>query len=278
MAATSASRHFFDDGSNDDDREDGRRASVALPWGLDDMHIDEVRALCRDVVAARQNTRLTHEELHRVLNAFGLPILPALKALSEDQVAGVASVIGFPVVVKLASPVSSHSSEACAALNVTNEAAARDAFRQLAARFPEALRRGSESAIVVQPMIIGAETLIRVTTDPLCGRLLVFGLGLQTDLLREVAFRLAPSFSDTNRGVKSSWSPPGGVPSIDVEALRDVLRRVSAMSASILEIQDIVLDPLIALPAGHGCRIADAMVSVGTRRLNSCCSGLSRSG
>jgi hypothetical protein len=36
------------------------------------------------------------------------------------------------------------------------------------------------------------------------------------------------------------------------------------MSASVPEIQELDLNPLMALPAGHGCRIVDARIKVGT--------------
>jgi hypothetical protein len=49
----------------------------------------------------------------------------------------------------------------------------------------------------------------------------------------------------------------------DIDALRDVLLRVSAMSTAVPEIQELDLNPVIALPTGHGCRIVDARIKVG---------------
>ena len=54
-----------------------------------------------------------------------------------------------------------------------------------------------------------------------------------------------------------------GRPAADVAALRDVLLRVSVLSASVPEIHELDLNPVIALPAGHGCRIVDARIKVG---------------
>jgi hypothetical protein len=36
------------------------------------------------------------------------------------------------------------------------------------------------------------------------------------------------------------------------------------MSAGVPEIQELDLNPVMALPAGHGCRIIDARIKVGT--------------
>jgi len=74
-----------------------RREPLGLPWGFDDAHADEARALCRDIVAARGDTWLTQEELLRVLNAFGLPMVPSPAAHSEEEAAAVAALIGFPL-------------------------------------------------------------------------------------------------------------------------------------------------------------------------------------
>ena len=250
-----------------------RSEPPGLPWGFDDVHVDEARALCRQIVAVRGETWLTPEELQRVLNAFGLPIVPSPMARSEDEAAAVAAIVGLPVVLKVSSPEILHKTEAGAVLvNLTTESAVRAAFRQLAARVPDALRPGSESAIVVQPMIAsGVETLIGVTADPLFGPLVAFGLGgVQVEVLRDVAFRIAPlTDKDADgllHGVRGFTLLQGyrGKPAADIDALRDVLLRVSVMSASVPEIQELDLNPVMALPAGHGCRIVDARIKVGT--------------
>jgi acyl-CoA synthetase (NDP forming) len=245
---------------------------AGLAWGFDDTHPDEARALCREIAAARGETWLTPEELTRVLNAFGLPMVPAPVARSEDEAAAVAAIVGFPVVMKISSPEILHKSEAGAVIvNLTTEAAVRAAFRQLAARVSDALRPGADSAIVVQPMVIGGlETLIGVTADPLFGPLVAFGLGgVQVEVLRDVAFRIAPltdkDADDLMHGVRGFALLQGyrGRPAADIDALRDVLLRVSALSVGVPEIRELDLNPVIALPAGHGCRIVDARIKVG---------------
>jgi acetyl coenzyme A synthetase (ADP forming)-like protein len=244
-----------------------------LPWGFDDVHADEARRLCREIVAARGDTWLTPEELTRVLNAFGLPLIPSPIARSEDEAAAVAAIVGMPVVLKVLSPEILHKTEAGAVLvNLATESAVRTGFRQLAAKVPEVLKPGAESAIVVQPMITnGIETLIGVTADPLFGPLVAFGLGgVQVEVLRDVAFRIAPltdkDADDLMHSVRGFTLLRGyrDKPAADVDALKDLLLRVSVMSAGVPEIQELDLNPVMALPAGHGCRIIDARIKVGT--------------
>jgi acetyl coenzyme A synthetase (ADP forming)-like protein len=243
-----------------------------LVWAFDDCHVDEARALCRDVVAARGESWLTGEELTRVLNAFGLPLVPAPAVKSEDEAAAVAAIIGFPVVLKVSSPAILHKTEAGAVLvNLTTESAVRAAFRRLAETFPAVLEPGSESAIVLQPMITnGVETLIGVTSDPLFGPLVAFGLGgAHVEVLRDVSFRIAPltdkDADDLIHGLRGFELLQGyrGQPAADIDALRDLLLRVSVMSAGVPEIHELDLNPVMALPAGHGCRVVDARIKVG---------------
>jgi acetyl coenzyme A synthetase (ADP forming)-like protein len=249
-----------------------RSEPAGLVWGFDDTHPDEARALCREIVAARGESWLTPEELTRVLNAFGLPMVPTPAARSEEEAVAVAVLIGFPVVLKISSPKVLHKTEAGGVIvNLTTEAAVRAAFRQLAAKVPDAVSPGAGGTIVVQPMITnGIETLIGVTVDPLFGPLVAFGLGgVQVEVLRDVAFRIAPltdrDAEDLINGIRGSALLRGyrGRPAMDVEALRDVLLRVSAMSIGVPEIQELDLNPVIALPTGHGCRIVDARIKVG---------------
>jgi len=51
----------------------------------------------------------------------------------------------------------------------------------------------------------------------------------------------------------------GGVFSVE----RDVLLRVSRLADEVPEIVELDLNPVIALPDGHGCRIVDARIKVG---------------
>ena len=53
-----------------------------------------------------------------------------------------------------------------------------------------------------------------------------------------------------------------GRPAADVEALRDVVLRVSRLAEAVPEITELDLNPVMALAAGNGCRIVDARIKV----------------
>ena len=56
-----------------------------------------------------------------------------------------------------------------------------------------------------------------------------------------------------------------GHPPADLDALREVLLRVSRLAEEVPEIVELDLNPVIALPPGHGCRIVDARIRVARR-------------
>jgi acyl-CoA synthetase (NDP forming) len=53
-----------------------------------------------------------------------------------------------------------------------------------------------------------------------------------------------------------------GAPPADLDALRDLLMRVSRLAIDVPEVSELDLNPVIALPPGHGCRIVDARIAV----------------
>lgn len=250
-----------------------RREPLGLFWAFDEIHAGEARALCREIVAARGDTWLTSEELGRVLNAFGLPMAAGAMARSEDEAAAVAAIFGFPVVMKLAAPQVLHKTDAdVVRLNLTSEKSVRVAFSDIARNAAAATGRALEPGtvgVLIQPMFTGVETLVGLTEDPTFGPLVAFGLGgVSVEILKDVAFRIAP-LTDRDadallQGVRSYPLLQGyrGRPACDVDALRDVLLRVSLIGQHIPEIVELDLNPVIALPEGHGCRIVDARARV----------------
>jgi acetyltransferase len=118
-------------------------------------------------------------------------------------------------------------------------------------------------------MLRGVETIVGAADDPTFGPLVAFGLGgVDTEVLHDVAFRIAPlSEQDVDSLVHGIRSFPlllgyRGRPAADLAALRELLLRVSLLAQRIPELRELDLNPVIVLPAGHGCRIVDARARV----------------
>jgi acetyl coenzyme A synthetase (ADP forming)-like protein len=249
-----------------------RTAPPGLLWGFDDVHAEDARAVCRGALEARGEDWLTDEEMRRVLNAFGLPIVASAVAHTADDAAALAAVLGFPVVAKILSPRVQHKTEVGGVhLNLQNDSAVRRAFNDILARAKKAGVLESVDGVLIQPMLAGGvETMIGVAADRLFGPLIGFGLGgIYVELLGDVRFRIAPlTDHDADELLREIRGFPllqgyRGQPAADVEALRDLLLRVSRLADEVPEIVELDLNPVIALPAGHGCRIVDARIKVG---------------
>jgi acetyl coenzyme A synthetase (ADP forming)-like protein len=245
-----------------------RAEPPGLFWGFDDIQNDEARALCRKAIDARGDTWLTMEEAHRVLHLFGLPLAAGAIARTAEDAAALAAALGFPVAAKLVSDEAQHKTELGGVrLNLADEPAVRRAFHDLSAAARE--HGVTFGGVLMQPMVDGMETLIGVTEDPLFGPLVAFGLGgIHVEVLRDVAFRIAPltdrDADDLVRGIRGFPLLQGyrGRAPVDLDALKDVLLRISRLAIDVPEIVELDLNPVMALPSGRGCRIVDARIRV----------------
>jgi acetyl coenzyme A synthetase (ADP forming)-like protein len=256
---------------------DWRSQPPALFWTFDDIRAADARELCGHVVDSRGDDWLTTEETRQVLNDFGLPIVQTVLVHSADDAATTAAAFGFPVVAKLASSKLLHKTEVGAVhVGLSSERAVRAAFDELTAVAAAhgGINRAAGEGVVIQPMISGGvETIIGITDDPLFGPLVAFGLGgINVEVLGDVKFRIAP-LTDRDaselvhgiRGVKLLEGFRGHAPA-DVDALRELLLRVSRLAEEVPEIVELDLNPVIALSPGNGCRIVDARIRVATRQ------------
>lgn len=123
--------------------------------------------------------------------------------------------------------------------------------------------------VLVQPMISGVELVIGVTQDPLFGPLIGFGLGgIHVEILKDVCFRITLiTDRDTKeiiRSIKGYRLLQGyrGHPPADIEALEDLLLRVSRLVEEVPELVELDLNPVMALPPGRGCLIVDARIAL----------------
>ncbi len=247
-----------------------RSQPAGLFWTFDDVHVDEARAICRQALA-RGDTWLTDHDVWGVLNAFGVPVAVHSLARTADEAAAFASIIGFPVAAKLASTKVTHKTELGAVrLNLASAAEVRAAFEDIVARTQRIVGPDAVDGVVIQPMITGGvETLIGITHDALFGPLVGFGIGgINVEVLGDVRFRVAPltdrDADDLLHEIRGFPLLTGhrGRPPADIDALRDVLLRMSCLAEHVPEIAELDLNPVIALAPGAGCRVIDARIKV----------------
>ncbi len=144
------------------------------------------------------------EETRELLGRFGF-VLPK-GGLGQDaaEAAEIASRIGFPVVLKVASPDLLHKTDVGGVrLGLWTKEEVRDAFGTMMA----AVRRAAPEACVlgaeVEEMVRGgAELFIGLQWNPQFGPVIAFGLGgIFTEILSDVTFRLLPIEAEEAEGM-----------------------------------------------------------------------------
>ncbi|HYM24815.1 MAG TPA: acetate--CoA ligase family protein, partial [Vicinamibacterales bacterium] len=242
-----------------------------LLWGFEEIRVDDARDICRQALSKRGAGWLTADETRGLLGAYGLPMAASAVARSADEAAALAQVMGFPVAAKLAARQVPHKSDVGAVrLDLGADAAVRRAFTDIMGIGRQLSKGDDVDGVLIQPMIPGGvETMIGVSDDPSFGPLIAFGLGgVHVEILRDVQFRVAPltdrDADDMLYGIRGLPLLQGyrGHPPADLDALRELLLRVSRLAVDVPEIATLDLNPVIALSPGRGCRIVDARVKI----------------
>jgi acetyl coenzyme A synthetase (ADP forming)-like protein len=250
---------------------DWRNQPVGIIPDFEDIQPRTARAICRKALQEQGAGWLSADDLRNVLSAMALPLPRGGIARTADDAAQLASEIGFPVAVKLASRRIIHKTEVGGVrLNLPDPTAVRQAFTDIQARLAQQNKSEAMDGVLIQPMIPGGvELMVGMTEDPLFGPLVAFGLGgVYVEILRDVCFRITPlTDRDAHEMIRSIRGYPllegyrGHAPA-DRAAVEDLLLRVARLVEEVPEIVELDLNPVIALPPGQGCFIVDARVRV----------------
>jgi acyl-CoA synthetase (NDP forming) len=239
---------------------------------LDDIDIPKARDVCRQAFAQRGHGWLSTTQTRTVLQAMRLPVAPGEMATNPEEAVAAARRLGFPVAVKLVSQRLVHKTEVGGVrLHLNDAAAVVRAYQEIRQRLADDNQLQAMEGVLVQPMLeSGVEVMVGVTQDPLFGPLVAFGLGgIHVEILADVCFRVIPltdrDAADMVTSIRGYRLLQGyrGHPAADVEALQDVLLRVSRLVEEVPAITELDLNPIFAFPSGKGCLIADSRIQVG---------------
>lgn len=215
-------------------------------------------------------TRLSESQASEVLASYGIPTTNRVIAKSENEAVRYAEEIGFPVVLKVDSPDILHKSEANAIkLNLKSPSEVSDAFKDIMRNSVSYDSTAKINGVSIQEMLPeGVEVIIGVSNDPVFGQVIMFGLGgIFVEVFQDIAFRVAPitrsDAFDMIEEIKSNSVLKGvrGKPPVDIEAIVDVLLKVSALATDYGDVLDeLDINPLIVYE--KGLKAADAMLVV----------------
>lgn len=217
--------------------------------------------------AAKAASPLATWNCCQILTAIGLRIPQSQLAETADQAVEQARTMGYPVVLKIASPDILHKTDVGGVkVGLRSDAEVRDAFELMVYRAQRYLPEARIWGCLVQEMVSGGsmEVLVGMNRDPQFGPLVTFGLGgIYVETLKDVTFRIAP-FSRQDAAamlgeLRTSALLDGvrGQSAVDKAAIEDALLRIGQLVQDFPEIVELDINPLIAFPKGGGALALD---------------------
>ncbi|MET3809933.1 acetate--CoA ligase family protein [Arthrobacter sp. UYEF3] len=188
----------------------------------------------------------------RLLASAGIPFAGAAEVSSENQLLEAAATLRYPLVLKALGD--EHKSDRGGVfLNLADEAALLAAWRDVDAR----LAPPSCSVEEMADLAGAVELLVGVRRDPRFGPLVLVGLGgVFAEILHDVRCALGPVTAAQAKDMLLSLRGAGlltgarGRAPVDIDAVADIVARLSAVAAAHPEIAEIECNPVAAMPAG----------------------------
>ncbi|MGZ5877099.1 MAG: bifunctional acetate--CoA ligase family protein/GNAT family N-acetyltransferase [Bradyrhizobium sp.] len=214
-------------------------------------------------------------EIKRLLEAYGIPMVPTFAAADTEQAVTHASALfaqGATVVLKIMSRDIVHKSDVGGVvLNLTTPDAVRAATADIIARAKALRPEARISGVIVQAMVVrpkARELILGLADDPTFGTVIVFGRGgTAVEIINDKALalppldlRLARDLIERTR-VSRLLRAYRDVPAVKHDVVATVLVKLAQMAADIPEIRELDINPLLA--DQDGVLAVDARVAVG---------------
>jgi acetyltransferase len=238
------------------------------------FHFSDIKAdTAKATISAAPVKTLGEADTRPILAAYGLDLIPGAVAQDVEDTVKVAVEIGFPVAVKVVSPQILHKSDLGGiALNLADGSAVRDAVTTMQVRIGNAAPEAVIEGFLVEKMAPkGMELIVGMRRDPTFGPLMMFGLGgVVVELFKDVGFGIAPLTPQEAREMIESTRAGQllqgfrGGPVYDLDAVVDVIGRLSRLALDVPEISEVEVNPLLVLPEGQGALVLDARMILGS--------------
>ena len=208
---------------------------------------------------AKKRSLLTEVESKAVLEEIGIPVTRTRLAQSSAEAVRLATEIGFPVVLKIASADVVHKSDIGGVkLGLRNAAEVAAAYDEILANTRKAQPSASIDGVSVQQQARpGTEVVLGMSKDAQFGPVLMFGLGgILVEILKDVSFRIVPlTKRDAAQMVREIKAFPvlegyRGMEPANIPALEDALLKLSEFAENNPEVRELDLNPVFAYKDG----------------------------
>jgi 4-hydroxybutyryl-CoA synthetase (ADP-forming) len=222
-------------------------------------------------VKAEGRKNLLEEEGQEVLRAYGFPVPKSILATKDKDAIKAAKKIGFPVVMKIASPQIIHKSDAGGVkVGLKNPQEVRSAFKEIIKNAKKYDKKAIIKGVLVQEMVKGGkETIIGSKLEPGFGPVIMFGMGgIYVEVLKDVTFRLAPITNTESdemiASIKTNKLLQGvrGEKPSDLKKLSECIQRLSQLVNDFKEIKELDMNPVLVFAKGKGCKAVDVRIGL----------------
>ncbi len=213
---------------------------------------------------------LLGSEASEVIDAYGITAASTTLSQSPDEAAAMADKMGYPVVLKIASPKILHKTDVGGVkIGVNTPEQVRSAYvsimENVHSYLPKVIPHGVEIQRMLPP---GIELIVGMSRDVQFGPMIGFGLGgIYVNLLKDVSFRLAHGISRreisemiTETKAYTMMKGYRGAKPVDIDAVSEVIRRVAMLAADFPEITEIDVNPVFAYE--HGVAALDVKITL----------------
>ncbi len=213
---------------------------------------------------------LTEIESKNLLEACGIAVSTGYVVTDPDMAAETADRLGYPVVMKIVSPDISHKSDVEGVrVHIESPQAVRETYRDIINKAKMYRPDASVQGVLIYRMIPeGVDLVIGGAFSPQFGHAVMFGLGgIFVEAVGDVVFRLVPVSKEDavdmiheikGRKILGNFR---GKPAVNIDAVADMIQKVSTLFIDHPEILEIDLNPVIA--SEEGVIVVDARMVTG---------------
>ena len=222
-------------------------------------------------VRAEGRKNLLEEEGQEVLKAYGVPLPKSILATKDREAVTAAKKIGYPVVMKIASPQIIHKSDAGGVkVGLKTPQEVKKAFKEIIKNAKKYDKKATIKGVLVQEMVKGGkETIVGSKQEPGFGPVVMFGMGgIYVEVLKDVTFRIAPitnteaeEMISTIKTNKLLQGVRGEKPS-DMQKLSECIQKISQLVTDFDEIKELDLNPVLVFEKGKGCKVVDVRIGL----------------
>jgi acetyltransferase len=220
---------------------------------------------------AKGETWLSPEDVQRVLQCYGIPVVRSRFAATPAEAANAAVEIGIPVALKIVSPEIQHKSDiGGVVLGLQSSEAVHSAAKAMQARIAKVAPDARVTGFAIQQMIHrpnAYELIAGMTVDRQFGPVVLFGQGgTAAEIIGDRALALPPLNLTLARELMQQTRIHAQLlgyrdhPRVALDGIASVLVQISRLACDIDEIAELDLNPLIA--DSDGVVVVDARIRI----------------